>query len=115
MSAHFQKLAIEAVGQERDDAISLRFKLTDGIQDAFAFRSGQHVTLRAKIVGQDVRRNYSICTSATATMQNVTVWRRPLLVRAFLICGPSAMMDAAEVALRARHRKRSHPNRTVYR
>lgn len=75
MSAHFHKLAIEAVGQETDDAISVRFAVPDGLQDAFAFRPGQHVTLRAEIDGQDVRRNYSMCTAPHENILKIAIKR----------------------------------------
>ena len=61
MEAGFHALRIAEVRREIDGAVSLRFDLPDHLQDAFAFKPGQHLTLRADIAGEDVRRNYSIC------------------------------------------------------
>ena len=63
MSAGFHALKIAEVRREIDDAISLRFDLPGDLVEAFRFTPGQHLTLRADIDGEDVRRNYSICAA----------------------------------------------------
>lgn len=63
MSEHFHPLTIAEVRRETDDAVSLRFALPDALRDRFAFRAGQHVTLRAELDGEELRRNYSVCVS----------------------------------------------------
>ena len=63
MSAGFHALKVAEVRREIDDAISLRFELSDALAPLFAFIPGQHLTLRADIDGEDVRRNYSICAA----------------------------------------------------
>jgi hypothetical protein len=42
---------------------------------AFLFRAGQHLTLRATIDGEEVRRNYSLCTAPDESDWMVTVKR----------------------------------------
>ena len=61
MEAGFHALKIAEVRREIDDAVSVRFDLPDHLRDEFTFKPGQHLTLRADIAGEDVRRNYSIC------------------------------------------------------
>ena len=45
------------------DSLAITFDVPDPLQDTFAFIQGQHLTLRAVIDGQEVRRSYSICSA----------------------------------------------------
>ena len=45
------------------------------MRDEFAFSAGQHLTLRATIGGEEVRRNYSLCTAPAESDWMVTVKR----------------------------------------
>lgn len=63
MSVGFHQLTIAEVRREIDDAVSVRFDIPDGARDAFDFRPGQHLTLRAELDGEELRRNYSICVA----------------------------------------------------
>jgi ring-1,2-phenylacetyl-CoA epoxidase subunit PaaE len=63
MSEHFHPLTIAEVRRETDDAISLRFDLSEADLGRFAFRAGQHVTLRSVVDGEELRRNYSVCVA----------------------------------------------------
>lgn len=63
MSTGFHQLEIAEVRREIADAVSLRFSVPEALADIFRFTPGQHLTLRADIDGEDVRRNYSICTA----------------------------------------------------
>ncbi|MGD9812495.1 MAG: 1,2-phenylacetyl-CoA epoxidase subunit PaaE [Sphingobium sp.] len=63
MSTGFHPLEIAEVRREIADAVSLRFSVPDDLKDRFLFTPGQHLTLRADIGGEDVRRNYSICAA----------------------------------------------------
>ena len=63
MSTGFHLLEIIEVRREIADAVSLRFAVPEGLAKTFHFTPGQHLTLRADIDGEDVRRNYSICAA----------------------------------------------------
>lgn len=63
MSTGFHPLKIAEVRREIADAVSLRLAVPDELKDKFEFTPGQHLTLRADIGGEDVRRNYSICAA----------------------------------------------------
>src|SRR3954454_17651630 len=63
INAGFHKLRIAEVRRETADAVSIRFEIPQHLKPAFAFRAGQHLTLRADLGGEDVRRNYSVCTA----------------------------------------------------
>lgn len=61
MSAAFHPLRIAEFRRETPDAVSLCLDLPDELKERFAFRAGQHLTVRAQIAGEEVRRNYSLC------------------------------------------------------
>ena len=60
MSA-FHSLQVAEVRQETDDSISVRLEVPASLVPYFRFLPGQHLTLRAEIGGEDVRRTYSLC------------------------------------------------------
>ncbi len=59
----FHRLAIGDLRRETPDAISMTFAIPDELADDFAFNSGQYLTLRTMMDGEEVRRSYSICSS----------------------------------------------------
>jgi ring-1,2-phenylacetyl-CoA epoxidase subunit PaaE len=63
MSLHFHRLTIKEVRKETAECVSLLFEIPDTLQDSFQFTQGQNVVLKTTINGQEVRRNYSICSS----------------------------------------------------
>ncbi|GAA0733134.1 1,2-phenylacetyl-CoA epoxidase subunit PaaE [Sphingomonas japonica] len=63
MSDQFHRLTIAEVRRETDDAVSVRFAVPENAAQHFSFRAGQHVTLRAEIDGEELRRNYSVCVA----------------------------------------------------
>jgi ring-1,2-phenylacetyl-CoA epoxidase subunit PaaE len=58
----FHKLTIADVRPETVDAISLAFAVPPDLAQAFRFKPGQHLVLRATLEAEEVRRNYSICS-----------------------------------------------------
>lgn len=56
----FHTLTIADVRRETPDAVSIAFAVPDASRDAFAFASGQYLTLKARLGGEEVRRSYSI-------------------------------------------------------
>ena len=75
MSVHFHALRVAEVVPETAEANSIRFEIPPELRDEFAFRAGQHLTLRATIDGEEVRRNYSLCTAPDEQDWMVTVKR----------------------------------------
>src|SRR5690242_7121348 len=63
INAGFHKLRIAEVRRETPDAVSIRFEIPEHLKQAFVFKAGQHLTLRADLEGEDVRRNYSVCVA----------------------------------------------------
>lgn len=63
MSLHFHRLTIKEVKRETAECVSLAFEIPTTLQDSFRFTQGQNLVLKATLNGQEVRRNYSICSS----------------------------------------------------
>src|SRR4029450_11295785 len=63
LSVHFHPLKVAEIVPETAEANSIRFEIPPELRDQFAFKAGQHLTLRATIDGEEVRRNYSLCTA----------------------------------------------------
>ncbi|MDT7934072.1 MAG: 2Fe-2S iron-sulfur cluster-binding protein [Sphingomonadaceae bacterium] len=63
MAEQFFPLTVAEVRPETAEAVSIRLDPPADARARFAFRAGQHLTLRAVIGGADVRRNYSLCVS----------------------------------------------------
>ena len=73
----FHPLRVAAVRPETDDAVSITFDVPDDLAAEYRYLPGQHVTLRAMIDGEDVRRSYSICANANDGALRVGVKRLP--------------------------------------
>ena len=61
MAQHFHSIPVAEVRRETDDAVSVRFAVPDALRTTFAFKPGQHLTLRRIFDGTEQRRTYSLC------------------------------------------------------
>jgi ring-1,2-phenylacetyl-CoA epoxidase subunit PaaE len=75
MAEHFYKLRVAEVVAETDEANSIRFEVPEGLEDVFRFKAGQHLSVRAEINGEEIRRNYSLCVAPSEHQLKVTVKR----------------------------------------
>jgi ring-1,2-phenylacetyl-CoA epoxidase subunit PaaE len=75
MSVSFHRLTVAEVVEETAEAKSIRFAVPEELHETFRFRPGQHVTLKAEIGGEEVRRNYSLCVAPDDGELKVTVKR----------------------------------------
>jgi ring-1,2-phenylacetyl-CoA epoxidase subunit PaaE len=75
MAEHFFSLRVAEIVPETEEAYSIRFEVPDELKSAFRFRAGQHLTLRTDLGGEEVRRNYSLCTAPADEDLMVTVKR----------------------------------------
>jgi ring-1,2-phenylacetyl-CoA epoxidase subunit PaaE len=75
MAEHFHALRIAEIVPETNEANSIRFEIPPELRDKFAFKAGQHLTLRATLNSEEVRRNYSLCTAPDDKDWLVTVKR----------------------------------------
>ncbi|HYQ99160.1 MAG TPA: 1,2-phenylacetyl-CoA epoxidase subunit PaaE [Casimicrobiaceae bacterium] len=73
----FHPLRVAAVERETRDAVALTFDVPAALAPQFRFAAGQHLTVRATIDGQDVRRSYSICSPVQEGTLRIAVKRSP--------------------------------------
>lgn len=59
----FHKLAVSLLDRLTDDAYQVTFAVPADLRRDFAFRAGQHLTVRLIADGEEIRRSYSICST----------------------------------------------------
>lgn len=75
MSLGFHRLRVAAVERLTSESATITFEVPAELKDAFRFSAGQHLTLRREAAGEDLRRTYSVCTSAVDGPLRVAVKR----------------------------------------
>ena len=73
----FHPLRVASVERLTDDAVAVTFDVPAELREEFRFQAGQHVSIRSPVVGDEVRRNYSICAPATSGRLRIGVKRIP--------------------------------------
>ncbi|MDC8758625.1 1,2-phenylacetyl-CoA epoxidase subunit PaaE [Janthinobacterium fluminis] len=73
----FYPLSVSNVRHETRDAIAVTFAVPPELRESFRFQQGQHLTLRAHINAEDIRRSYSICSSVQEGALRVAIKRTP--------------------------------------
>ena len=73
MAAEFHSLVVASVDRLTDASVTIRFAVPPDLADDYRFIPGQHVILRRDVDGDDVRRSYSICTSANSGELRIAV------------------------------------------
>ena len=71
----FHLLRVASVDRLTADSAAITFEVPADLLEAFAFRPGQHLTLRRIVDGQDLRRTYSVCSSVSGGPLRVAVKR----------------------------------------
>jgi ring-1,2-phenylacetyl-CoA epoxidase subunit PaaE len=77
VSVAFHPLRVVEVTPLTDDSVAVTLDVPAEMADGFRYLPGQHVTLRATIDGEDVRRSYSICSNANGGKLRVGIKRLP--------------------------------------
>ena len=75
--ADFYNIKVANIYKETEDTSVVTFKIPLELHDEFKFRQGQHLTLKAIIDGEDVRRSYSLCSSPLDNKWQVAVKQIP--------------------------------------
>ena len=73
----FHPLTIARIAPETRDAVAISFAVPPELAEAYRYREGQHLTLRADIGGADVRRSYSICSAVQDGALRIAVKKSP--------------------------------------
>ncbi len=66
----FHTLSIAKIEPQTSDAICVSFEVPANLRDAYAFRQGQFLTLKAQVDGEELRRSYSICVGTQQYQRN---------------------------------------------
>ena len=61
--SQFHTLRVASSKPETRDAVVVTIEVPQELRDDFKFIQGQHLTLRATIDGEEIRRSYSICST----------------------------------------------------
>ncbi|WP_299883733.1 ferredoxin--NADP reductase [uncultured Lacinutrix sp.] len=69
--AHFHKLSINNISRQTDKCVTLNFSIPENLTANFNFTAGQYITLKTTINGEEIRRDYSLCSSPKSG--NITV------------------------------------------
>jgi ring-1,2-phenylacetyl-CoA epoxidase subunit PaaE len=70
-------LTVASIEPVTDDSVAITFEVPEDLREDYAFSHGQHLTVRTELAGDDVRRNYSICSPAGSGVLRVAVKRLP--------------------------------------
>ena len=57
----YQPLRIAEVRRETPESVAITLQIPEELREAFRFRPGQHLPVRAEVDGEEQRRTYSIC------------------------------------------------------
>ena len=72
--AALHPLRVAAIDELTDDSVAITFDVPDDLREDYAFRHGQHLSIRG---GDDVRRSFSICTPPSSGVLRIGVKRLP--------------------------------------
>ncbi len=75
--AVFHPLRVASVDRLTEDSVAITFDVPEELRAEFRFNPGQHLSVKAAALGDDVRRNYSICAPATGGPLRIGVKRIP--------------------------------------
>ena len=73
----FHTLRIADIEPLTDDSVAVTFDVPPDLRDDYTFTQGQHLTIRTELAGDDVRRNYSICSPVSTQRLRIAVKRLP--------------------------------------
>ena len=71
--SQFHKLAISELHNETEACVTISFQVPAELKGAFQFKAGQYITLKTILNGEELRRDYSICSSPNSGILKVAV------------------------------------------
>lgn len=69
----FYKLTIKDIQRETEKCVTISFDVPNKLNDIFTYKAGQYLTLKTTINGEEVRRDYSICSASKSEELKVAV------------------------------------------
>ncbi len=73
----FRTLKIKNITKETSDSVSIEFIVPVNLLNEFSFKSGQFVTLKKVINGEEIKRSYSLCSTPNSGQFKVVVKQIP--------------------------------------
>lgn len=71
--AQFHTLSIKSIDRVTEKSVAITFDIPENLEENFKFKAGQYITLKTEINGEDIRRDYSICSSVSSGNLTVAV------------------------------------------
>lgn len=66
-------LKIKSIQKETENAVIITFDVPEELKPVFVFKAGQYIVLKTTIDGEEVRRDYSLCTNPESEDLSVVV------------------------------------------
>ena len=73
----FYTLRVKEVKPETQDSVSVSFQIPTELTQQFSYQSGQYITIKKQLDGEEVRRSYSLCSSPYETEFRVGIKKIP--------------------------------------
>ena len=71
--AQFHSLHIQSINKITAQSVAITFDVPESLKTNFKFIPGQYLTLKAEINDEDIRRDYSICSSPKSETLTVAI------------------------------------------
>ena len=71
--SQYYKLSVSKITRETEKAVSISFNVPENLKSEFQFKAGQYLSLKTTLNNEELRRDYSICTSRQSGELKVTV------------------------------------------
>ncbi|WP_298418056.1 ferredoxin--NADP reductase [uncultured Kordia sp.] len=69
----FRQLEVRHIHRETPSAVSVEFAIPTALEPEFSFKSGQYITIKKTINGEEVRRAYSLCSTPKENVVKVAI------------------------------------------
>lgn len=71
--SHFHTLTIKNIERVTSKSVTITFEVPQDLKEAYKFKAGQYITIKANINGTEIRRDYSLCSSPKSGVLKVAV------------------------------------------
>ncbi|MGY0391289.1 2Fe-2S iron-sulfur cluster-binding protein [Bizionia sp. KMM 8389] len=71
--SHFHTLSVKELHKETDKSVTISFEVPTDLKSVFKFQAGQYITLKTSLNGEELRRDYSLCSSPKSGELKVAV------------------------------------------
>ena len=71
--SQFHTLKVQQLDKLTDKSVKILFEIPQELKDTYRFKAGQYITIKKKLDGEELRRDYSICSAAHGNKLEVAV------------------------------------------